>query len=134
MKYIKTYEQVDNLNLIPNNMYINSELNMTALFLGYDNHYFRFPIACIIFPYKNNNIIVGFDSIHWSSDIEIEPLNITIKDYLMKNPDLVSEFLYALEYLVDFGSNIRRKVEILRRQLLNDNDIQIIINLEKYNL
>ena len=57
MKYIKKYEQVDNSNLIPNNMYINSKSNMTALFLGYDNRYARFPIACIIFPYKNNNNI-----------------------------------------------------------------------------
>lgn len=128
MKYIKKYEEIDNSKLIPNNMYLYRDI--PALYLGYDVDFVNFPLAIITFPYKNE----WFGSTQWISDIDITPLNITIKDYLIKNPHLINDFLDELEYPNYLGKLGKEKAAILRRQLLEDKDIKMILNANKYNL
>jgi hypothetical protein len=79
-----------------------------------------------------------FDFIEWVGRLENEkdlpPLNMTIKDYIIEN-DIVKKTIKSLEFAKEVKNvATNRKIDIILNHLLGDADIQVYMDVDKYNL
>lgn len=135
MKYIKLFES--NIYMLkPGYMYHFVASDSPVGFIGY-NTGSDYPLLCLIFK-ENINRKSRFDFIEWVGRLENEkdlpPLNMTIKDYIIEN-DIVKKTIKSLEFAKEVKNDAtNRKIDIILNHLLGDADIQVYMDVDKYNL
>lgn len=133
MKHIKTFETATT-NMIPGMMYKTNVGGMITYILGFIgvNRNRDFFLTCMEFN-ENKPTIIEF------KNVDVIPLNISIKDYIIKRDemskiDLVDRTLDILKN-PDYGTKTSKKLaNNLYRELSEDDDIQLYIQSKKYNL
>lgn len=133
MKYIKTFETATT-NMVPGMMYKTNVDGMRTCILGFIgvNRNKEFFLTCVEFT-KTNPVIVEF------KNIDVLPLNMSIKDYIIKRDemseiDFVDKTLDVLKN-PDYGTKTSIKLaNNLYHELSEDDDIQSYLQSKKYNL
>ena len=132
MKHLKEFENLN--NMIPGMMYITNNTNKTIGYIN-NNRGKMFPLTTIVFKQEDEM----FDNIYLTEFTILSfliPLNISIKDYIIKN-NIITETLNLLKYYKHYNKlSIESKNLCYEfyENLLEDEDIQLIVNTNKYNL
>jgi hypothetical protein len=133
MKYIKTYEilykyKKGRPDLIPGNMYYHLESPV-----GYiDHNGSSYPLLCFIF----NDDYPYFYFIDWIESLELKPMNVSIKDYIIQH-DIILKTIKDIDKKVFSSGPDGTDEELIKKfkkDLLSDERISILIDSEKYNL
>jgi len=137
MKHIKTYKEENNIiipadsnynDYIPGNMYMDH--NIPVCFICNNNDGSQYNLTFLIFNAKN------FSFIEWTNSLKLNPLNITIKDYII-DKDVAKKTLDVLKthYFISGPSGESLKgIKKLKDKLEKDKDIKLSVDANKYNL
>lgn len=146
MKYIKKYEtlteeEIINVfgsdsvgidELIPGYMYYDNHLKQDICFIV--NNGTEWPLTCLLFRDDKEY----FDFIEWAEWMKFKPLNITLKDYIIKN-NIVGKTIKSF-MKPKFSSGPAKKsksiktIKSITNMLLSDDDITVYLDAEKYKL
>jgi hypothetical protein len=150
MKYIKTYEilygyKKGRHDLIPGNMYYHQTTNYMKSPVGYIGHNgSSYPLLCFIF----NDDYPYFYFIDWIESLDLEPMKVSIKDYIIQN-DIILKTIKDIDKKVfssgcfllwlssggpDGNGTDEELIKKFKKDLLSDERISILIDSEKYNL
>jgi len=140
MKYIKTYEilykyKKGRPDLIPGNMYYHQPTNNMKSTVGYIGHNgSSYPLLCFIF----NDDYPYFYFIDWIESLDLEPMKVSIKDYIIQN-DIILKTIKDIDKKVfssgpDGNGTDEELIKKFKEDLLSDERISILIDSEKYNL
>jgi len=135
MKYMKIYEQFDYITsdkLISGQMYMCHTVTEDTPICFVGNIGIMLPLLFIVF---NEDRIIH---LKWLSSLKFDPLNITIKEYIIKN-NIVNKTLEFIGISTWLSTRAEMKLFVeLESKLLNDEDIMrhkdLELNAEKYNL
>jgi len=138
MKHLKEFENLN--NMIPGMMYMTPKNTYFARTIGYvnKNDNLAFPITAIVFKTddKRNSSIDNKIFITEYSKVDMIPLNISIKDYIIQN-NIILETLDILKTYSNYKGLSKQTKEMCYKfydELIEDDDINIILQTDKYNL
>lgn len=148
MKYIKTYEKMEGftpeLDYIPGMMYI-FDKDTPVCFIGYTENK-KFPILCLILRPNYNG---QFEFIDWVPWLELKPLNISLKNYILDKRIVgkIIDTLHDNKYQEDeipsyalpsYAFNQKNLIKKIEDELLDDPEVRMLKEIEeevnKYNL
>ena len=137
MIYIKEDENTDDNmvgypNLIPGQMYIQDET--ICCYIG-DNKNSKYNLVFLLF-HDNRNTKDFYYLIEWTNWLKFTPLNINIKDYIIKN-NLVLKTMKSLKKHEFSGIPNGISLKLIKKiyDSLSDNiDVSMFINLDKFNI
>ena len=137
MKYLKTFGkniEIDSKDLVLYQMYkCPTVVDDTICFVGNVIEETRTPLLFILF-----SDYFYFRSVRWKSSLKFEPINMSIKDYMIQNK-IVNDMLEYIQCCKE-KSHVRNKklFKDLYDNLLNDSEVKFYSEMEKsigqYNL
>ena len=136
MIYIKEDENTDDNmvgypNLIPGQMYM--EDGTICCYIG-NNNMSKYNLVFLLFHYDKT--IDNYFFIEWVNWLKFTPLNIDIKDYIIKNNVVLKtiESIKMHEFSGKENGNSLNLIKNIYNSLLDDIDISMFININKFNI
>lgn len=144
MKHLKTYEisnqysddgdkMEDIEEFKPGYIYYDTRLKIDLCFIC-DNGT-GYPLTCLLFRENRQHY---FEFIEWARWMTFLPLNITLKDYILKK-DIAEKTLISFKKKhfssgPDENGNSKKMINKLNKQLLADDDIKSSVDAKKYGI